>query len=392
MPRIKHFHISNQAGRAVIKIIGEISWWKNNSEDFTRKVDRLIDQGIRDVDGYINSGGGSMLEANEIGNQIERFEGERLAQLGAICASAATIVSTYFHEAKGSSNTQYMIHDPRLLTIVEHEEDFDSQKQLYVNLRDDAIDRYSQKTGIDEDEISEMMRKTTWMNAKKAQELGFIDAIKNEKAELPADTQDVFNRYHYQHIPRVFNLAFQKQNHKSMSKITQKLGLKDDASEDEILAAIEARESPGDEGKSTGTEGATQNGSGDNQEDATDKAVRLVVKMGMAKGFKKETIESLAQSNLDAVISMIEEAPGSEGQSQQQKQDTLRMSDVLSKIMETTGKHDPGSKTEMTLKEMSKKAPEKITALATNEPEKFAEMFEKEYGIKPTQEDINALV
>ena len=238
-----------------------------------------------------------------------------------------------------------------------------------------------------------LMRKTTWMNAKKAQELGFIDGIKNEKAELPADTQDVFNRYHYQHIPRIFNLAFQKQkNDRSMSKITEKLGLKDDASEDEILAAIEARESPGDEGKPTGTEGATQSGSGDDDQDATDKAVRLVVKMGVAKGFKKETIESLAQSNLDAVISMIEEAPGSEGQSQQQKQDTLRMSDVLSKVLQTTGKHDPGSKTDMTLKEMSKKAPEKITALATNEPGKFAEMFEKEYGIKPTQEDINALV
>ena len=46
----------------------------------------------------------------------------------------------------------------------------------------------------------------------------------------------------------------------------------------------------------------------------------------------------------------------------------------------------------MTIEEMSKKAPEKLEALANNEPAKFVEMFEAEYGFKPNMDDLNALI
>ena len=47
-------------------IIGEISWWSNNSKEFIRQVDQLLEQGINDLYCYINTPGVSMFEAYEI--------------------------------------------------------------------------------------------------------------------------------------------------------------------------------------------------------------------------------------------------------------------------------------------------------------------------------------
>ena len=389
MAKTPPFQIFMAAGRAVLKIIGEISWWKNNSEVFTMKVDRLINEGIQDVDGYINSPGGDMFEANEIGNQIQRFEGEKLCTLGAVCASSGTLVSTYFDEITASENTQYMIHDPRQLALIQHEEDFDSQRELYVNLREDAVSRYSRKTGIKEDEIREMMRKTTWMNATTAKKKKFVDGIKDETGEMPGDTKNVFKTYAYDNIPTVFNIAFELQEHMKLSKITQRFGLKDDATEDEILAAIDAAQASQDPPKDPPAPPQPAPAGGE------DKAVTLLVKWGESKGFKAATIKALAESNFNAAVDLINEAdePGGTGEGAAgESADALRMSQVLEKVLKETGSKNPAPDTAMTIEEMSKKAPEKLEALANNEPAKFVEMFEAEYGFKPNMDDLNALI
>ena len=143
----KHFNISNKAGVGQIRIVGEISWWKNGGKDFMRQIDALISGGVTQIEGYINTPGGDMFEANEIGNQIARFSGVKNCTLGALCASAGTTVSTYFDKVTASSNTQYMIHDPLQGVFIQHEDDFESNKKLYLNLRNEAIERYADKTG-----------------------------------------------------------------------------------------------------------------------------------------------------------------------------------------------------------------------------------------------------
>lgn len=248
----KLFEITNRSNTAYIKIVGEINWWNNSSADFTRQVDALIEGGVTDVDCYINSGGGSMFDANEIGNQVLRFSGSKSCTLGALCASAATTISTYFDKVEGAKNLQYMIHDPSYPVVIEKLDDFETAKQLYENLRNNAIERYVAKTGMTEKQISEMMRKTTWMNAKKAKELKFIDSISGEEDILPEDTADVINKYQYSNVPTLLNKAIaippapiSNPNNTTMKGLTSRLimalsiqNITSESSEDELFAAI----------------------------------------------------------------------------------------------------------------------------------------------------------
>lgn len=203
----KHFEIKNQGGIAKINILGAISWWRNNSDEFTQLVDGLLEDGVQDVDAYINSVGGVMVIGGELRNQFARFPGRKKVKLGAICASAATSLTTVFDEIEVSPNISYMIHDPIHEGRMEHEEDFDSAKKLYVNLRNQAIKDYVSLTqrikgddgGLSESEISDMMRKTTWMSAAELIEKGFAHKISGEEdSYLPEDSLDIANSMRFQ--------------------------------------------------------------------------------------------------------------------------------------------------------------------------------------------------
>jgi ATP-dependent protease ClpP protease subunit len=190
---------------ADLSIIGDIDWWNNNSADFTRQLNDLRAAGVTELRGYINSGGGSMWEANEIYNLIAGFPGRKTCRLGALVASAATTIACAFADGiEMAANGQYMIHNPNIVAQG-GEKEFKAALQLYQNVRQGAIAIYVQRTGLPAEEISAMMEATTWMDAPTAKANGFITAISGEVAELPSDTAAVLNKYHYAGVPSVLN-------------------------------------------------------------------------------------------------------------------------------------------------------------------------------------------
>lgn len=373
---MKRYEVLNKGGKAHIKIVGGISWWRNNSSDFTREIDNLLKAGIEDVEGYINSPGGDMMEANEIGNQILRFPGAKHCKLGAICASAGTLLSTYFDTVEAASNTQYMIHDPSVQPIIQHEHDFESNKQLYLNLRNNAIDRYKGKTGLKTEEISDMMLKTTWMNSETAKKKGFIDNISKEKDSLPEDTKSALNEYKFLNVPEVLN---EELNFKPirMSKVTKKLGVSDDATEEEQLAAIAKIEN------------------------AAKSGAKVLVAMAVAKGFKKETFEKLVNADMEAAMELLEQTPANtttppatgaaNASGEQAPPDNTRLSDVLNEIKSHLG----GGKTTtpaMTFSEYLEKDLKGLKALFQKEPAKVQQLFKEEHGKDVSVNDLKAIL
>lgn len=201
--------IKASADTAEIKIIGEISWWKNNSEEFTRQMEAIKAAGITKLKCYINSGGGSVWDANEIYNQLFAFEGEKDLEIGAICASAATIPAMAFEKERttGASNMAYMIHNPRTNVFDAEEKDLETGIQLLKNTKETISKLYQKRTGMSKTAIANKMSATWWMTAEMAKENGFIGKIKGESDALPEDTGDVFNRYKFDNVPSVLNTA-----------------------------------------------------------------------------------------------------------------------------------------------------------------------------------------
>lgn len=186
-PKQIGYDIKASADTAEIRLIGEISWWRNSSDDFTRQIDDLISSGITKARLYVNCFGGSMFEAPEIVNQLKRFKGGVTCKIGAMAASAATYICAHF-QTTASKNTLYMIHRPVGMAEGTAEE-MESAIQLLNIIEDSAIKIYAAKTGLSETVIYNMMAATTWMNAETAKAKGFVDEIEAENA--PIDDVDV---------------------------------------------------------------------------------------------------------------------------------------------------------------------------------------------------------
>src|SRR5690606_20888997 len=77
-------------------------------------VDDFLAKGISETEVYVNSRGGSTIEAVEIANELKRLPNVTI-KVGAIAASAATYLMAKFRNS-GYSNSQFMIHRPQIGT------------------------------------------------------------------------------------------------------------------------------------------------------------------------------------------------------------------------------------------------------------------------------------
>jgi len=297
----KHFHIENKAGKAFIKIIGSISFWRNDSASFTQIVDELINSGIEDADVYINCFGGSVYEANEIINQLKRFTGVIKMTIGAISASAGfTLIlpfkpeNTYCHR-----NSQGMYHEIAGSMNISRMEDFDSSKKQYQDLRDNVVELLSERMGLSKEDVDQNMRNTTWLNSKELVKYNIVakgniidlddrtpSGAKNELKNLGVDMPTLFNQveeYELEDILNPTNPTNQNSNNNEteMKEIAKKLGLPENANADQIANAIEALQNRAKYGE------------------------EALVNLCVTKGIKKENAEKSVTNNFDGTLELV---------------------------------------------------------------------------------------
>lgn len=247
-----YFNIQNKNGKARINIIGNISDWNNSSEEFHFALKKIQEQSLPNVEIYINSFGGSVFQANEISNIILGFDGVVNFKLGAVCASAATLIVSQVITQKDDvvieqySNGQFMIHNVTAAVAGEIK-DFKAAINLMQNLQDNAIDNYVKQTELSKAVIVNMMDKETWFTAKQALEKGFITGIIDKTDKQPDNFADIKN-CGYTNLPKILNQSNNNQtsghahlqNSKKMDKeIYNKFGLEPTASDLEVLNKID---------------------------------------------------------------------------------------------------------------------------------------------------------
>lgn len=171
---------------AFISIQGHIhEWGRASSLELEKTIKEIKKDGVVDAELYINSGGGSCFEANEILNIIkDNFTNVKI-RVGALAASAATYFLTQF-PASAKKNSQFMIHKPMMGTHG-NEDEIESNLKLLKNLTADYKKAYSKKMGITEDEVEELWAKGDfWMTAQEAKKKGLIEEIEDEEEQIDA--------------------------------------------------------------------------------------------------------------------------------------------------------------------------------------------------------------
>ena len=178
-----------EKGKARIEIKGTIAGWRDTERNFTRSVEDMIREGIKDVHLYINSPGGDCFEANEIVNVIRKFPGKITGEGGALVASAATYIAIHCEEFIMPENGLFMIHQPRGFTSGTQKE-VKTYLELLERMAETYFQAYLKKTTMKEDELKKKWEAGDfWMNAKEAKKYGFATSIEGKASITTASAK-----------------------------------------------------------------------------------------------------------------------------------------------------------------------------------------------------------
>lgn len=171
--------------------IDEESFW---GDEITPQMFRdELNAGEGDVTVWINSPGGNVFAAAEIYTMLKDYKGSITVKIDAIAASAASVVAMAGDTVQMSPVAMLMIHDPSTVAMG-NTKDMEKAIEVLNEVKESIINAYASKSGLSHARIANLMSNETWMNAKKAVELGFADEIlfeaKQKASEEPEQTPD----------------------------------------------------------------------------------------------------------------------------------------------------------------------------------------------------------
>jgi hypothetical protein len=112
-------------------------------------------------------------------------------RIASIAASAASVVAMAGNLVQMSPTALLMIHDPSTIAMG-NAKDMEKAITTLNEVKESIINAYAAKTGLSRNRISKLMSDETWLNAKKAVELGFADEIMfaDKKTETEPDPEE----------------------------------------------------------------------------------------------------------------------------------------------------------------------------------------------------------
>ena len=185
--------IHDDSGGRVLRLEGPIdseSFWGDEVTPKAFRDELYAEEG--DFTLWINSPGGNVFAAAEIYTMIRDYPGNVTVRIASIAASAASVVAMAGNLVQISPTGLLMIHDPSTIAMG-NAKDMEKAITTLNEVKESIINAYAFKTGLSRNRISKLMSDETWLNAKKAVELGFADEILFEdkpKEEDPEEKPD----------------------------------------------------------------------------------------------------------------------------------------------------------------------------------------------------------
>ena len=189
--------VRNEGEKRILLLDGEISdetWW---GDEVTPAIFRSeLNAAEGDIDLWINSPGGDCYAAAQIYNMLMEYKGNVNVKIDGIAASAASVVAMAGSMVEISPLGLMMLHNPMTVSIGDTHE-MERTITFLAESKESISNAYEIKTGLSRAKISRLMDAETWMNAKKAVELGFADSVLYADLQRPVtDMEDglIFSR------------------------------------------------------------------------------------------------------------------------------------------------------------------------------------------------------
>ena len=169
--------IRNDVGERILRLEGPIdedNFWGDEVTPQMFREELEAEEG--DVTVWINSPGGNVFAAAAIYTMLMEHKGKITVKIDAIAASAASVVAMAGERVLMSPVSMLMVHDPMTIAMG-NAKDMEQAITTLNEVKESIINAYQIKSGLSRKKISQLMEEETWMNAKKAVELGFADEI-----------------------------------------------------------------------------------------------------------------------------------------------------------------------------------------------------------------------
>ena len=345
---------STTGKKGTIRLVDFISMVTDSSAEHIRTiVDGFLKEGITDTEVYINSRGGSTVEAVEIANELYRLPKVSLT-IGAVAASAATYLMTKFR-SQAFTNSQFMIHAPKLNAMGDINK-IEADLKLLRNTTEDYKKAYAIKTGKSIEEIEAVFAKGDyWMTSEEAKTFGLLDKIIEQEQKLTAQDCELLVACAAPVIPNIEKPEIKMKN---KNQIIAKLKLSADATDEQIEAAVANAMEKAD--KVEALQRAQADAVKANAEAMVDKAI-LDKKI---TADVKDKYVKLAENDMDNTKAILE---------------------AMQSVGKISGQLDPSAsdmqgREKWTMEDYQEKDPEALATMMVNAPEKFKKLETDYFG------------
>ena len=179
----------SENGERVLELYGTIaesSWF---DDDITPAMfrDELF-SGTGPVTIWVNSPGGDCIAASQIYTMLMDYKDDVTVKIDGIAASAASVIAMAGTKVLMAPTSMMMIHNPATLAFGDHA-DMEKAIDMLSEVKESIINAYELKTSLPRKQLAKMMDEVSWMNAKKAIELGFADGMLTDEKHIADDTE-----------------------------------------------------------------------------------------------------------------------------------------------------------------------------------------------------------
>lgn len=205
---------------------GEIvsDWWGawDDLDQYPEAIrDFLTEHEGKDLNIYVNSGGGSVFAGLAIYNMLLRHKGKKTVYVDGIAASIASVIALAGDEIIIPSNAFMMIHKPTLSCsgnaddLRKTAEDLDAVETGIINVYKTHL-----AEGADIEAVKELVAAETWLNGEEAAKY-FNITVSEAKTYAAQLAGDVMNQY--RNTPKEIITPAQAVNDNTAEKTAQKI-------------------------------------------------------------------------------------------------------------------------------------------------------------------------
>lgn len=211
-------NLANNEGEInLFGVIREGSWW---SEDSTTSANgfRKALEGLGNVSKIyvnINSIGGAVYEGQAIYSMLKRHTATIHVRVEGIAASIASVIAMAGDVIEIPKNAQLMIHNPTD-GVYGGIKDFERGITRLETATESIVATYHEKTGIDVEELKNLMAEETWYTGQEAYDAGFATVVSDtvDMSACMSSDMELLNRY--KNVPEnMFESPIQPMNQQS---------------------------------------------------------------------------------------------------------------------------------------------------------------------------------